>query len=134
MPVMNSKLVDSITKRLAREPDWAESELGKTLALIVDTAAVSLPILSDYTGIPERSVYRWIESTSGQPRIAKVRQHELKAFNDKMQSFRSALTEAHAADAFKELHGQWYGKQEFSGRDEALRILLTYAPKIETEQ
>lgn len=94
---------DVVVRRLAQDSEWAESQLGRTLALLVDRPAVSIPSLCDYLSSDEetvypKSMYRWIRNmTNGQPKMhkrARIR------FHNNLKAFRSAYDKATEAGEF----------------------------------
>lgn len=91
-------------KRLSADPRWADSELGKTLAMIIDRETpVTVAVLCDYLTdadlvVHRRCLYRWVDSISGQPRMY-IKPRLL--FHERLRQFRAAFTAAIAEDALK---------------------------------
>lgn len=122
---------DKVTKRLACDEVWRESALGKALALTVDLKVVSLLVMADYLLLKPRTLYRLLDSKSGQPQM--LPQH-FAQFENNCTTYQTALQAAFDTGAFEDF-GNWFGhRYGRAPREEALRILMDHTPETTTEQ
>jgi len=126
--MLSNSIIERISKRLASEPEWAASELGKSLALTIDLKIVSLKVMADYLTESHRTLYRCLDSKSGQ---FQLKPKYRKSFNKRCQLYRQALQAAYDANAFNEFN--WAGGRGNSPRDEAHTILLDHTPEDSEE-
>ena len=52
---------EAIEKRLANEPEWAQSPFGSLMELLLRTDLLAVNEIAELVGRPRATVYRWIE-------------------------------------------------------------------------
>ena len=67
---------EAIEKRLANEPEWAQSPFGSLLELLLRTDLLTINEIAELVGRPRATVYRWIEMYETQG-VSKQEKSEL---------------------------------------------------------
>lgn len=118
---LTSTVTQRIADRLAREPEWADSPLGEALALTIDTQVISLRVMADYLLLPHKTLYRVLDSVSGQPQMPKKSRDD---FHKDCANYQTDLKAAIADGAFKDV--SWKAHGGCKPRDDALIVLEKY--------
>lgn len=127
MSKMRNTVREAVQRRLANDAEWAATELGQTLQLLLDTGYVSIPVMSDVLSTPEhpihiRSIHRWPRQPSLYPKMSKF---WLERFHQDLRRFRTAVVTAIEAGEFEPDEDGITLKE----RSEVAAILKAYMPE-----
>ena len=100
---MRKSTREAIQRRLANDEEWAATQVGQTLQLLMDTMYVSIPAMCDILTNEERTVaIRTVQRWPNQPSLyPKLNKYWLDRLHADLEKFRDAVNEAIEAGEFE---------------------------------